>query len=121
MVKRRLTLQYVVSENNLGLNVKLVVKFESEAKSLMTDIAEDSKKMLTLANSSYSELKEEAEKRLAEIQNIIDNDKRNTLDSMRKEYTQMREKKIAEIKKAGQKNLDKATEELLNALLGAFK
>ncbi len=110
-----------MSENNPGINVKLVIKFEEETKSLKADIAEDSKKILNIATASYSELKEEAEKRLAEIYNTIDKDKRNTLDSMRKEYSSSREKKISEVKVAGEKNLDKAVEQLLDSLLGAFK
>lgn len=52
-----------MSESNPGVNVKLVIKFEKEFKSLISDIAEDSKKILSLADSSYAALKDEAEKR----------------------------------------------------------
>jgi len=110
-----------MSESNPGVNVKLVIKFEKEFKSLISDIAEDSKKILSLADFSYAALKDEAEKRFSEIQSTIDNDKKAILDDMRKEYALDREKKILAIKSAGEKNLNKAVDMLLDSVLGAFK
>lgn len=40
---------------------------------------------------------------------------------MRKEYALDREKKILAIKSAGEKNLNKAVDMLLDSVLGAFK
>ncbi|MEM4943405.1 MAG: hypothetical protein QW214_02435 [Saccharolobus sp.] len=110
-----------MSESKFNAYAKAIVEFEEEINRVKREIADDSKKIITLSDLYTSELRNIAEKSLSEIQKLINEEKERQLNSIRSQYAEERERQLNSIRKEAEKNLDKAVNVVIRQLLGVFK
>ncbi|QGA54783.1 hypothetical protein GFS03_09440 [Sulfolobus sp. E5-1-F] len=110
-----------MSEVKFNAYSKAIIEFEDEIKRIKREIADDSKRLISLSDSYLSELRITAEKSLEQIQKLLDEEKKRQLDEIRNKYISERENKLDEIRKEAEKNIDKVVNEVIRQLLGVFK
>jgi Skp family chaperone for outer membrane proteins len=110
-----------MSEVKFNAYSKAIIEFEDEIKRIKREIADDSKRLITLSDSYLSELSATAEKSLDEVQKLLNEEKKRQLDEIRNKYVSEREKQLDEIRKEAEKNVDKVVNEVIRQLLGVFK
>ncbi|EZQ03124.1 MULTISPECIES: hypothetical protein [Acidianus] len=110
-----------MTNSNLEDYAKVIVEFEQEVKKIKLSTAEDSKRLIELAQQISLQMETEAKKVFDEIVSNIEEEKQDIINDMRKRASEERELKINKMRKSAEKNLERAVEEVLNEIKGAFK
>ncbi|MEM0374512.1 MAG: hypothetical protein QXV69_02385 [Sulfolobaceae archaeon] len=110
-----------MSEDKFSVYSKKVIIFEEEIKRIKKEAAEDSKRLVSIAQSFVTELEQEANRTLEEIKSSINQEVERITQELRQNFEKEKEKNIKQIQENAKKNLNKAVELLLNALEGAYK
>jgi len=111
----------MMSEDKFNVYAKKVVLFEEEIKRLKKEVAEDGKKLITIAQSLVLELEREANRVIEEIKSEVNKEVEKTIQELRENFEKEKEKNIRQIQENAKKNLEKAVDAILSALEGAYK
>ncbi|BBD74007.1 hypothetical protein HS1genome_2396 [Sulfodiicoccus acidiphilus] len=110
-----------LSQRKIGDYVQAISKFETGVKELERSSSEDAKRLLTEAEALSSQFEEAASKAIDIIAESISKEEKQKIDQLRKMFLDQRQKQLAEIKRKGEKNLDKAVQFLLEQVKGAYR
>lgn len=107
--------------SKLATYATLIVRYEEELKKIEKNIADDGKKLIIFTESLVGQLRNVADEVLAQISKDIDKNTNEKISELSKKYTEEREKQLTKINQLGQKNLEKATQLVLEKIEEVFK
>lgn len=107
--------------SKLATYATLIVRYEEELKKMEKNIADDGKKLIIFTESLVGQLRNVADEVLAQISKDIDKNTNEKISELSKKYTEEREKQLTKINQLGQKNLEKATQLVLEKIEEVFK
>lgn len=107
--------------SKLATYASLIVRYEQELKNMEKNLSDDGKKLVILAESLVSQLRSVADEVLAQISQDIDKNTNDKINELSKKYAEEREKQLSKINQMGQKNLEKASQLVLEKIEEVFK
>jgi len=107
--------------SKLATYASLIVRYEQELKNMEKNLSDDGKKLVILTESLVSQLRSVADEVLAQISQDIDKNTNDKINELSKKYAEEREKQLSKINQMGQKNLEKASQLVLEKIEEVFK
>mgnify|MGYP001772506599 CR=1 FL=1 len=107
--------------SKLATYANLIIKYEKELKDFEKKISEDGKKLVIFAESLIGELRNVGDEVLAQISQEIEKNTNDKITELTEKYVEEREKQISNINQMGQKNLEKATQFVIEKIKEVFK
>jgi len=107
--------------SKLATYASLIVRYEQELKNIEKNLSDDGKKLVILTESLVVQLRSVADEVLAQISQDIDKNTNDKISELTKKYAEEREKQVSKINDMGQKNLEKASQLVLEKIEEVFK
>ena len=107
--------------SKLATYASLIVRYEQELKNIEKNLSDDGKKLVIFTESLVGQLRNVADEVLAQISQDIDKNTNDKISELSKKYAEEREKQLSKINQMGQKNLEKASQLVLEKIEEVFK
>ena len=107
--------------SKLTTYASLIIKYEQELKNIEKNLSDDGKRLIVLTESLAGELRSIADEVLAQITQDIEKNTNDKISELTKKYAEEREKELSKINQMGQKNLEKASQFVLEKVEEVFK
>jgi len=107
--------------SKLATYASLIVRYEQELKNMEKNLSDDGKKLVILTESLVGQLRSVADEVLAQISQDIEKNTNDKINELSKKYAEEREKQLSKINQMGQKNLEKASQLVLEKIEEVFK